>query len=334
MINDKDTTEHLTEINKKLNYSVSQLNDFNKKYIDVFNTFREKYLDTLKDIKLPYNQLAFNSKNLKYTQLAFNNENLNYFKYLDIYNSKYASILSEINCNTEIINNLSTRLDTDSLKKIYDSIKINKLFLMDIISALDINNTDINVTTKDLSNNTLINEASIYINDTIGTIVKDELTENWQQKVKSSFDNYKKNNPVYAWIIMFLLTSLLTSFVYEPLKDSIKDCVKNVFSVESTYNNKKKEVRRILSENYSIFGEKIINDIRYINRDKVSIRLDHYMSSYSIITLNRGSIISLKCSKKNYAKRRYKNWLYVEYEAPDGIIYRGWINNIYTSKVM
>lgn len=200
--------------------------------------------------------------------------------------------------------------------------------IKDVVNAIDINN--VSISKDDLSNDVLIKEAVNFVDETFDTI---ENTENWQQTIKDKVDKFKEANPVYAFILSLIISIFIQNAVLEPAMNYIKDNIKKIYSEDTSYSTRRKEVRRILEFNYSTFNESILNRFRVLNKDNISIRINHYRNSYSVVTANKGSIITLLSSKKNYDKRRFKNWLYVEYEAPDGIVYQGWVNNIYTSKV-
>lgn len=200
--------------------------------------------------------------------------------------------------------------------------------IKDIVNAIDINN--VSISKDDLSNDVLIKEAVNFVDETFDTI---ENTENWQQTIKDKVVKFKEANPVYAFILSLIISIFIQNAVLEPAMNYIKDNIKKIYSEDTSYSTRRKEVRRILEFNYYTFNETILNRFRVLNKDNISIRINHYRNSYSVVTANKGSIITLLSSKKNYDKRRFKNWLYVEYEAPDGIVYQGWVNNIYTSKV-
>lgn len=196
----------------------------------------------------------------------------------------------------------------------------------------DFNEVDFNNYEDDV-----IEEAQVFVLDTFRSIsiTSNESTENLnlQQNFKKKIEDYKKKNPIYAYILSLLIPVIIMNFIINPIGECIKETFNKSKSIDISIKDIRKEVKDAVTKNYYYIKKSIINHYRYINKNKVLLRKNHFMNSSAIVELNNRDVINLLYDENKNSKKRFKNWLYVEYVNKDDEVYRGWVNNIYTEKI-
>lgn len=304
-------TVFLKQINEMV---ISRNKKINEAMINLSKTLSS---DVLKEI---YDSCSINkmfsdlikASNLNYTNiLPQNMKNISKF-----YQDSFSNLIQPtLECLKVMTDTKITEID-NVFKNI---IKKNKNFI-----DFDINNYDENV----------IEEAQNLVFDTFQENIEEDL--NWQQKLTQKSKEYSKKNPVYAWFlekfISYMLTIMFASLIYGGVVNKVKTIFLNNNETKYEINNAKKETERVLNSDYYYIKQDILRQIRYIDKSNVAIRRGHFMKSEILIRVDCGEVVEIVFNDNNM-KKRYKNWIYVDYTDAEGNLYRGWINNMYTKRI-
>ena len=281
------------------------------KGIEVQNQVINSIIKSFSEVKYPLNKMIVGlsdfstsiSKNVEIQNQVINSMIKSF--------SEVTSPLNEINLSSLVkgFENLSARIDNNDFNYIAkNTAEELKEDIKDMLNSIN------NITSEEITINNL------------GEV----LDKNWQQKAWGVIDNFKSKSPISAFIIIFLVQV----FILGPIEDKLRNIDFSNMNPKAIKTKIEEVFKEVDFIDYQT-QRSIVNNFRIINKNGIIIRKTRNKYSSPLLKLKENNIIKVENfkEKKILNKRRFKNCLYVEYEDENGKVYKGWVNNIYTSKL-